>query len=129
MSRRRDCNLAEARGRCALAAAFVDAADRLATDGCDADVVVTNAVHGGIAASDAICCAHLGERSADQDHAAAVRLLATVDKRLAGDLGRLLALKTTAAYETRRLRAADADAARRRARRLLDAARAALTAS
>lgn len=127
--RRRTCNLADARARHASAAAFVDAAERLADEGFNHDVVVTNAVHAGIAASDALCCVRLGERSADQDHAAAVRLLAGIDQGLASDLGRLLALKTSAAYETRRVHAADAKAAIRRARKLVDAATTALAAS
>ena len=120
--RRTSCGPAAARTRHASAVAFIDAVDKLALLDCDRDVVVTNAVMAGIAASDALCCTHLGERSADQDHAAATRLLARIDPNLANDLGRLLALKTTAAYETRSISAADARSGLRRARKLVDAA-------
>lgn len=122
MQRRRTCNLSEARARHLSSVAFLEAAEQLSSQGCNRDVVVTNAVHAGIAASDVMCCVHLGERSADQDHAAAIRLLASVNSGLGNDLGRLFALKTTAAYEGRTVRAADVTASLRRARKLVDAA-------
>jgi triphosphoribosyl-dephospho-CoA synthetase len=125
-SRRRTCTVADARARVASGKAFLDIAERLVTEGFDADVAVTNAVHAGIAASDALCCLRLGERSADQDHASATVLLARVDKSLAIELTRLLALKTKAAYETRRVSDADAKGALRRAAKLIAAAAAAL---
>ena len=127
--RRRTCTINDARARYASAVAFMDVAARLALEDFDQDVVVTNAVHAGIAASDALCCLRLGERSADQDHASAATLLARVDKSLANELTRLLALKTTAAYETRHVSRADASSAARRARKLVDAAAAALASS
>lgn len=43
-----------------------------------AQVAAANAISAGIAATDAICGAVLGERANDQDHRAAVELLATV---------------------------------------------------
>jgi hypothetical protein len=104
----------------------MDVAERLNLEDFDADVVVTNAVHAGIAASDALCCLRLGERSADQDHASATSLLARADRSLANELTRLLGLKTTAAYETRHVKRAEARNATRRARKLVDAAGAAL---
>lgn len=100
----------------------MDVAERLALEDFDQDVVVTNAVHAGIAASDSLCCLRLGERSTDQDHASAAKLLARVDRRLGNELTRLLSLKTTAAYETRPVSRADAKSAARRARKLVDAA-------
>jgi hypothetical protein len=124
--RRRTCTVADARARFVSGKAFMEIADRLVTDGFDADVAVTNAVHAGIAASDALCCLRLGERSSDQDHASAAVLLARVDKSLAIELTRLLALKTKAAYETRRVSGADAKAAVRRAAKLIAAASVAL---
>lgn len=117
----------DARARYASAVAFIEVADRLVLEEFDADVIVTNAVHAGIAASDALCCLRLGERSADQDHASATKLLARVDKTLANELTRLLALKTTAAYESRRVGRVEAKSAVRRARKLTAAAEAALT--
>lgn len=129
MTRRRTCTVVDARTRHASAVAFLDVAERLAVEDFDPDVVVTNAVHAGLAASDSLCCLRLGERSRDQDHASAARLLARVDKSLANELTRLLALKTTAAYETRQVSRADAKNAVRRARKLLDAAGAALVIS
>ena len=124
--RRRRCTIVDARARYASAIAFIDVADRLVVEEFDADVIVTNAVHAGIAASDALCCLRLGERSADQDHASATKLLARVDRSLANELTRLLALKTTAAYEARHVSRADAKSAVRRARKLAAAAAAAL---
>jgi hypothetical protein len=129
MTQRRRCTLADARARYASAMAFVDVADRLAAEAFDPDVVVTNAVHAGIAASDSLCCLHLGERSTDQDHGSAVTLLARIDKPLANELSRLLSLKTTAAYETRHVSRTDAKQAVRRARNLVVAAGAALARS
>lgn len=127
--RRRGCTMADARSRHSSALAFIDVADRLVLESFDQDVVVTNAVHAGIAASDSLCCLHLGERSNDQDHASATALLARVDKSLANELTRLLALKTTAAYETRHVSRADAKTALRRARKLVTAAGTALASS
>ena len=74
--RRRTCTIDDARARYASAVAFMDVSARLVLEDFDQDVVVTNAVHAGIAASDSLCCLRLGERSADQDHASAARLLA-----------------------------------------------------
>jgi hypothetical protein len=121
--------MADARTRHDSAVAFMDVAERLLKESFEADVVVTNAVHAGIAASDALCCLRLGERSADQDHERATNLLGRVDKSLASDLARLLALKTRAAYETRSVSRGDAKIATRRARNLTDAAGNALLSS
>ena len=127
--RRRTCTKTDARARHTSALAFVDVADRLVAEHFDPDVVVTNAVHAGIAASDSLCCLRLGERSADQDHASAPKLLARVDKTLANELTRLLSFKSTAAYESRHVSRADAKASVRRARKIVEAAGAALTHS
>ena len=129
MTRRRTCTIVDARTRRASAVAFLDVAERLLLEKFDHEVVVTNAVHAGIAASDSICCLRLGERSAEQDHASATNLLARVDKSLANELSRLLTLKTTAAYETRRVTQSDAKSSARRARKLVDAAGAALAST
>ena len=44
-------------------------------------VAVSNAVHAGIAASDAICCAVLGEHAVGDDHQTAANLLASVGRQ------------------------------------------------
>ncbi len=43
----------------------------------DADAAVTLAVHAGIAASDVICCARLGEHAQGKNHGEATGLLRT----------------------------------------------------
>ncbi|MGH7881305.1 MAG: hypothetical protein ACREN8_00085 [Candidatus Dormibacteraceae bacterium] len=102
------------------AEAFLDTADLAA----DADVKATNAVHAAIAASDAICCYELNERSADGNHSAAVNLLAAVDSRLANALNRALVHKTQASYESRDISSSDAEKCIHQARTLTEAARA-----
>ena len=52
--------------------------DGKADPSAEAQVAASNAISAGIAATDAICGAVLGERANDQDHRAAVELLATV---------------------------------------------------
>lgn len=82
--RRRGCGPVEARQRLAVSRGYLDAAwhaapeDGAAGDDAANNVATGNAVLAAIAASDAICCAVLGERSRDQDHRAAVELLQTV---------------------------------------------------
>lgn len=66
-----------------------------------AQVAASNAISAGIAATDAICGAVLGERANDQDHRAAVELLASVKpdgSTLAGKLRRLLKDKSLLQY-------------------------------
>ncbi|WP_282945331.1 hypothetical protein [Cellulomonas endometrii] len=63
-----------------------------------ADAYVTLCVHAGIAAGDVVCAARLGRYSRGEDHAAAVTLLASVDKEAATHLRALLAMKTLAGY-------------------------------
>src|SRR5450756_2276296 len=67
----------------------------------EAQVAASNAISAGIAATDAICGAVLGERANDQDHRAAVELLATVKpdgSALASRLRRLLKDKSLLQY-------------------------------
>lgn len=115
----RPCNIADARARLRDAEAFLQAAAALV----DPDVVATNAIHAAIAASDAICCTELGQRSSDASHAAAVRMIGWVDKELGSALGRCLDRKTQAAYESRDVSTSDAATVVRQATRLVDAAR------
>jgi len=66
-----------------------------------AQVAASNAINAGIAATDAICGAVLGERANDPDHRAAVDMLATVKpdgSTLAGKLRRLLKNKSLLQY-------------------------------
>lgn len=88
-------------------------------------MAVSNAVHAGIAASDAICCAVLGEHPAGDDHQAAAKLLASVGRQAtepAKALAALLRVKTKAQYQTSTIGKADATAAVRRAAALVEAA-------
>ena len=117
--RRQPCTVTDAQARLHDAQAFLDTAE-VATD---PDVKATNAIHAAIAAADAICCFALRERSADANHLAAVDLLRTVEPGLATTLGRLLARKPQAAYESRDLSRAEAATCIRQATTLLDAAR------
>jgi len=64
-----------------------------AEDGAAVNVCVGVAVLAGIAASDAICVAGLGERHAGADHHAAAALLSRVDRRLARQLTDLVDMK------------------------------------
>ena len=67
----------------------------------EAQVAASNAISAGIAATDAICGADLGERANNQDHRATVELLATVKpdgSTLAGRLRRLLKDKSLLQY-------------------------------
>jgi hypothetical protein len=123
--RKVECTLADARARLHDAIAFLEVAD-IATD---AAVVATNAIHAAIAAADAICCVALRERSADGNHAAGVRLLTRVDRRLGNALGRCLDRKTQAAYESRDVATTDAANCVHHATQLVDAARTRVTSS
>lgn len=116
----KSCDVADARARLHDAEAFLATADVVD----DPDVKVTNAVHAGIAAADAICCTVLGQRSADDSHSAAVALLSSVDARLGNALNRALSRKNQAAYESRDVSTTDAAACVRQARTLTEAARA-----
>lgn len=94
--------------------------DELATPG----VAAALAVLAGIAASDAVCCAALGQRSRGQDHRQAIALLSQVSpdgQPMARDLERLLAVKDDAHYGMLHLSSQRAALALRQARRLFDA--------
>ncbi|MFD9888281.1 hypothetical protein ACFWY9_02985 [Amycolatopsis sp. NPDC059027] len=59
---------------------------------------MTLCVHAGIAASDVICCAGLGEYAQGENHEEAVNLPAKADKVATKHLRTLLKLKTKASY-------------------------------
>jgi hypothetical protein len=128
MPRTVKCTPATRRGRRAKAEQFNDAAATvrtLADEASDvADAYVTLLVHAGIAASDVICCARLGEHSMGENHADAVQVLATAaDKKLARDLDTLLGVKTKAGYGERPVSASDLTKAERATERLIQAMR------
>jgi hypothetical protein len=76
--RTQPCTAAIRRGRLRKAEQFIEAAGtvRDLADGHEdvADAYVTLCVHAGIAASDVICCASLGEHAQGEDHGEAVGL-------------------------------------------------------
>lgn len=93
---RRPCGARQARQRIVGARQFVEAADLLDAP----DVGATNAIHAAIAATDAIVCHALGERSSDANHLAVVDPLRQVDPKLATMLKRALDRETQASYES-----------------------------
>lgn len=127
--RRKPCEMAEARARLAKAEQFATVAALAAGDSSVRSAEASLLVDAGIAASDAICCARLGERSADGNHAAALDLLAGADRQAARHLRVLLGLKPLAQYDTSNPSPQRMISARRAATALLDAARAAATGS
>jgi hypothetical protein len=126
--RTQDCNRAQAVVRLSTARAFLEVAelvgvedDELATP----NVTTALAVLAGIAAADAACCVALGRRGRGQDHRQAVQLVtqAGADGRtLARALGRLLDVKDNAHYGMVYVGSAQAKAAVRQARTLVDGA-------
>ncbi len=115
---RRPCDLSQARQRLVDARQFLEAAELLDAP----DVVTTCAIHAAIAASDAITCHALQERSSGGNHGSAVDLLRKVDASLATTLRRALDHKTQAAYESTDVSAGVATTCLRWARELLVAA-------
>ena len=115
---RRPCSMQQARKRLIDARQFLEAAEILDAP----DVVATCAIHAAIAATDAITCHALGERSSDGNHVSAVDLLRQVDTNLAMALKRALDRKTQAAYESVDVSTAVAASCVRWARQLVAAA-------
>lgn len=108
-------------GRLAKARQFADVAHdvlALADEAEDvADAFVTLAVHSGIASSDVICAARLGEFARGDNHNEAVDLLSKADKHSAKHLRTLLGMKTFAGYSYSPVSSTD----RVRAERAMDA--------
>ena len=115
---RKPCDVQQARQRLVDARQFLEAAKLLDAP----DVVATCAIHAAIAASDAITCHALGERSNDGNHVSAVDLLRQVDAKLATALKRALDRKTQAGHESVDVSAADAASCVKWADQLLAAA-------
>jgi hypothetical protein len=132
--RTQSCGRAEAQTRLTQAERFVFVASLVLDD--DGEVAAPGvagalAVLSGIAASDAACCARLGERARGQSHQEAVALLATVEpggKEMAKDLKRLLRLKDDAHYGMAFISAGEAARMVEWTSRLLDRARRAVEA-
>lgn len=88
-------------------------------------VAAALAVLAGIAASDAVCCAKLGERSRGQDHRQAIQLLEKVSPaggKMAKALRELLAVKDDSHYGATLVSMSKAKQIVRRARELIDSA-------
>jgi hypothetical protein len=119
---RKPCDVQQARQRLVDARQFLEAAKLLDAP----DVVATRAIHAAIAASDAITCHALGERSNDGNHVSAVDLLRQVDPKLWTALKRALDRTTQAGYESVDIGAADAESCVRWSEQLLPAAEARL---
>jgi hypothetical protein len=127
MARSSPCTPEIRRGRLRKSGQFLDAAsliaDRADEEAEIADVYVTLCVHAGIAASDVICCARLGQHARGEDHNEAAALLNKADSASAKHLRVLLSMKTKAGYSHRRATADDARRAGRAAEALLESAR------
>lgn len=127
MARTSPCTPDIRRGRLRKSGQFLDAAsliaDQVNEEADIADVYVTLCVHAGIAASDAICCARLGQHARGEDHNQAVALLSKADDSSAKHLQVLLGMKAKAGYSHKRATAEEAKRAGRAAEALVEAAR------
>jgi hypothetical protein len=121
------CSREIRQGRLRKAVEFLDAATLVAdqADGEAAapDAFATLCIQAGIAASDVICCARLGQHARGQDHNEAVVLLAQADSEAARHLRVLLGMKTKADYSHTGISASDAKRAGRAADALVETAR------
>lgn len=126
----RPADASDARARLTTAEQFAETASALFDSGSGRaqypDVYVTNAVHCGIAAADAICMRVLGRYSASGSHDEATRLLKSVDSGASVHLRRLLSVKTKAGYSPSPASTNDVQIAHRSHLALLETARAAL---
>jgi hypothetical protein len=96
----------------------------VALDGECYDAAVSLAVSSGVNSSDALCVARLGRVPSGQDHNDTVRLMrkSCLDQASIF-LGRLLAVKSKAQYSIARCTRTDAEAAVKRAERMLETVR------
>ena len=114
----------EGRGRRVVAEKYLEVATLIdSEDGAALNVCIGVAVLAGIAASDAICSAALGERYAGDDHEAAAELLQRVDPSLGRQLRDLVSMKKNSHYGHQMLTATNRKSALRCARALVAAAR------
>ena len=89
----------------------------------DGNSIVSLYVLAGVAASDAICGARLGEYAQGENHADALAVLKRADPTLVASLQRLLSRKTEWAYGGAGVSASRIESARTAATRLVEAAR------
>ena len=94
------CGRAQAKNRLDVAKQYQELAHLKSDEdtGAARNAAAGNVVLAGIAASDAICCLRLGERSSSSDHTDAIALLTKVDKKLAQHLATLIGDKSTSHY-------------------------------
>lgn len=127
MLRTNPCTPDIRQGRLRKAVEFLDAATLTAEQAggqrAAPDAFVTLCIQAGIAASDAICCARLGQHAQGQDHNEAVTLLSQANSESARHLRVLLGMKTKAGYSHTGISAADARRAGRAADALVETAR------
>jgi hypothetical protein len=125
MPRTRPCTPQTRRGRLRKATEFLDAANHLRGSEADepADAYVSLCVLAGIAASDVVCCARLGEHASDENHSAAIALLGKANKEVAKHLRTLLSMKAKASYGDDPPSADECKRAGRAAEALVEAAR------
>lgn len=115
----------EAVDRRRIAEKYLEVAEIAAMeDGAAVNVAVGLAVLSGIAAADAICISATGERYSGKDHAAAVHMLARIDKRQGDELLSLVELKSISHYGNQLLTIRHRKRALRAAQSLVEAARA-----
>ena len=120
----KDISKTEGRERRRVAEKYLEVAELISSEeGVAINVAVGVAVLAGIAASDAICAAALGQRYSGPDHDAAADLLERVDGELAKQLRDLVALKGASHYGATLLSAAQRTVALRRAGALVAEAR------
>jgi len=98
------------------------AEDLFELDG-DGNSIVSLYVLAGIAASDALCCAKVGQYSQSENHADALAVLRRAAPELTASLQRLLSRKTEWAYGGSAVSASRIAEARAAATKLVDAAR------
>lgn len=123
-SRRTSGTRQDALARLALGEAYLERAKLGGdADGVERTANVGIACTAGIAFSDAICLAAVGERSAGDNHADAVELLRSLDPNAAQALQTLLALKTQTQYGSTVISAEKATRAMRAAEHLAVRAR------
>lgn len=130
LPRTADCTPADARARLMKAESFATGAALVLEMDDDPDldlpsVAAALCVLAGIAASDAACCAALGQRARGQTHSEAVALVGTVrphGTQLARDLKRLLDRKDNAHYGAISISATEAADMLGWARRMVTAA-------
>ncbi len=127
--RTRQCGPAEAKKRLADAEKYLEVAELVASEADfppSATVAAGLAVLASIAASDAACCAALGQSSRSQDHADAGALLNSIaggGEAAAKDFGRVIGKKDLAHYSFLPLVAGDLKTIMRATQRLVAFAR------